>query len=484
MKPHLRTSIFLLVFTLCTLPLSNGRWLNPLAGFLGPLALLLFIRSMPKNRGLVMGYFLFVISAAIGWYSVDKVVSGPLIIIGATLGGITFYIPYFIDFIARKKDDVRFISTFYFPITYVAIEAIFSLLVADSGMIAYSQFKNVPLLQFASLFGTAGVTFVIAWTASFASWFLENRNSLKHCRVGVAIFLLFISGVFGFGIYRMKSFRAGRTIKVETVTSLGETPSQVVSEIRINPNSPVAKEKLKRFQDQILQESVQSASSGAKVVLWSEVLGSVFSQNAKTFIDEIKTVATKNSIYLIAALGIDNLSQRLTDNKVLIIDPTGNEILSYRKSHLAPGEPSIPGKKVFQFVHTRYGTFGTAICADFNYSRFIRAAGEKHVDVMFDPAYEWPEVARLQAATVMFRAVENGFNLVKSTSGGISLIADYDGRILAQTSTQAVLTGDVPVLGTHTFYSCAGWLFSFVDLTFFGMLAGLNFKNWWRELVD
>ena len=67
-----------------------------------------------------------------------------------------------------------------------------------------------------------------------------------------------------------------------------------------------------------------------------------------------------------------------------------------------------------------------------------------------------------------FRAVEQGFNLVRHTSQGLSAAFDYQGRQLAAMdhylTAERVLVAQVPIHGTHTIYALFGDWFAWLCL--------------------
>ena len=76
----------------------------------------------------------------------------------------------------------------------------------------------------------------------------------------------------------------------------------------------------------------------------------------------------------------------------------------------------------------------------------------------------------------VFRAIEEGFNLVRHASGGLSMAADAKGRVLASmdhyTSKQRAMVSVVPTRGTRTLYSRAGDLFPIGCLIALAALVG------------
>jgi apolipoprotein N-acyltransferase len=433
--------LLFLFLSLAVLPLSNGRWIHAAAAVIGPVVFTMFMRSLPVKKSLVYGFAVLLVTSLISWFSLAQMVSGPHLYFGVFVYLLTMLLPYAADRVLRAPGEPGFLSTFYLPLAWVSVDAVFSVLVADQGSIAYSQFENLPLLQLASVTGLGGITFIIAWTASVASWVFENQHRLKSIRAGIYIFAIVVGGVLEFGLHRLSTQPpAGDLVPVAAITSNAETKTET---------------------KKILDKSQNAHESGARIILWSEAL-------VKNF-DGVKEFTEKTGVFIFAAAALTSENSDLADNKVVLFAPGGEEILSYRKSHLAPGEKSIEGDRKIKYVDTLLGRFGVAICADMSYSHFIRGAGKEGVDILFEPAAEWPEVARLQTAVAVTRAVENGFNLVKATSQGFSLVSDFTGRILAQTEkpSEETLIASVPNRGTGTVYATGGWLFSFLNLVVF-----------------
>lgn len=445
------STLVFLITAMATLPFSNGRWMSAAAAFIGPAMLTLFIRRFDQKKGLLYGYLILTITSLVSWFTVNNVVSGPQIYFGVLFWLIAILIPYAADRFFRPVGDSAFLKTLFLPMAWVSVDMLFSLLLADSGSIAYSQFENLPLLQLASITGMAGITFMIAWTASTVSWLFENRTRLKSVRAGIYLFLFVAGGILEFGMHRLSTQppEGGELIPVAAITSNAiEKPSTEL----------------------LLKKSLNAHETGARLILWSEALAANF--------DGLKEFTEKNNVYVFAAAGIQS-EAGLLDNKVVLFDPGGEEALTYRKHNLAPGERSIPGEKTFRYLDTLSGRFGVAICADLNYSHFMRAAGKNGIDILFEPAAEWPEVARIQTAVALMRAVENGFNLVKATKSGHSVVTDFTGRILAQTEKpeEETLIASVPNRGSGTIYSVGGWLFGYLVLTAFLIVLALKLKD-------
>ena len=89
----------------------------------------------------------------------------------------------------------------------------------------------------------------------------------------------------------------------------------------------------------------------------------------------------------------------------------------------------------------------------------------------------------------MFRAIENGCSMLRTTLEGLTMGADYQGRVLSwmdfyNTLNNRIIITELPVRGVRTIYSQAGdWFawFCVIMLIFFIISAILNIT---RKNID
>ncbi len=89
------------------------------------------------------------------------------------------------------------------------------------------------------------------------------------------------------------------------------------------------------------------------------------------------------------------------------------------------------------------------------------------------PSNDWREIDPWHTQMATFRAMEQGFSLVRHTSRGLSAAVDYQGRVLAAMdhfqATDRVMISQVPIQGMRTIYWQVGDLFAWLCLL--GILA-------------
>jgi apolipoprotein N-acyltransferase len=103
---------------------------------------------------------------------------------------------------------------------------------------------------------------------------------------------------------------------------------------------------------------------------------------------------------------------------------------------------------------------------------------------MLLPSNDWQASDPWHSRNATFRAIENGYSLVRQATGTLAITVDYQGHVLAATdyftTDQQTMIAYVPVKGTWTIYSVVGDLFSWLCIAGLLLLAGMVA---WRALM-
>jgi apolipoprotein N-acyltransferase len=143
----------------------------------------------------------------------------------------------------------------------------------------------------------------------------------------------------------------------------------------------------------------------------------------------------------------------------------------YDKAHPVPFglEPIPPGNGIVPVVETPYGGLSTVICYDADYQSLMRVG----TDLMLVPSNDELGMDPMHAQMATFRAIENGYSLVRPTSNGLALAVDYEGRVVGAsdffTTDQQVVVATLPMHGVYTIYTTIGDLFAWLSMG--GLLA-------------
>lgn len=190
------------------------------------------------------------------------------------------------------------------------------------------------------------------------------------------------------------------------------------------------------------------------------------------FIRRAQAFAQQHQIYFFPSILTMKYDETECENKVLAITPQGEIAYTYYKARPSPGEtlPETEGK--LYTVDTPYGRISNAICYDMYFPDLIRQAGQQKVDILLVPADEpMPELDPFDTESAMFRGIENGVSVLRSTLEGLTMGVDYQGNVLSRmsfwTTTQNRTTiTHMPTQGVRTLYTIAGDWFAYAAILF------------------
>jgi apolipoprotein N-acyltransferase len=97
------------------------------------------------------------------------------------------------------------------------------------------------------------------------------------------------------------------------------------------------------------------------------------------------------------------------------------------------------------------------------------------VDILLSPASDWAGIDPRHTQMAQFRAIEQGFNLLRQANLGLSAAYDYQGRTLATMddghSEDLTLVAEIPTRGVHTVYARLGDWFAWACAVAVGVLV-------------
>ncbi len=482
--------LWLALGTMLSLFAANGRWDLSLAAWLAPLFFLRFTRSSKPLIG-----FAFVWLASLGslfffFYQSEMPLQSPLLIAGSLVINTVLVLPYLIDRLVSPRLGLisGLLAILIFPLSRVTFEFLNTLLISPFGSIfslAYTQYGNLPLLQIMSITGIYGVSFLIAWFASVANWTWEQGFAWPRIRRITLLYSGLLALVLLGGSIRLTFFPAsaqlvrvaGMSIARSTLQNVSQTLSNFRRQKEIgNGDRGAVRSIFTSISEELLARSQQEARAGAKIIVWPEAGVFTLEEDEANLIERGKTLAHQENIYL--EMGFVVLRQMTAyQDRAVLIDPAGRVIWTYDKAHPVPGlESFVPGEGNVPVVDTPYGRLANVICFDADFPDLMRQAGGKGVDIMLVPSNDWRGIDPWHTHNATFRAIENGFSLVRQASRGQAMTVDYQGHVLAATdyftTDQQTMIAYVPVKGVGTIYARAGDLFAWLCLTGLLLLAG------------
>ncbi|MBI9096204.1 MAG: hypothetical protein JEY71_15155 [Sphaerochaeta sp.] len=392
------------------------------------------------------------------------------------------------------------LSTLVLPLSYVVVEFLITCVnpLGNTGMLAYSQYQVLPLMQLSSITGTFGITFLIVWFGSFANWTYDTRANFEAIKKPVAIYALIMVSVFTFGGLRLIfSVQDQGTVRIAGVHvfDLRGAEGQAIWNA-VDNDFAMFREMSKDIQKRLFQATQREAQSGAKIVVWSEISPPIARQDLSQFLEKAQEQAKEQGIYLGISPYIVNPNSR-DENKLYILSPEGRIVLEHYKFGGNLIEGTVKGNGVLQTVDTPYGRISGVICWDQDFPSVMRQAGQSGVDILLAPTADWKEIDPLHSMVGMTRAIENGYSLFRQDVNGLSLAVNPLGETLAQMDhynskgNDWTMVAQVPTKGVPTLYPILGDLFVWICIVALIMIIikykfGLSKKmvlphTWWSS---
>ncbi len=456
------------------LPFAHIQTVWPIAAWLSPVFLMRFGRTQRLAVGLPLLALAECVGAAIGMRNdFTTIPVGPLLAGVILTYGLLFSLPFALDRLlaARLPGALR---TLVYPLAAVAVD--YALLFTPFytyGSPAYTQYGDLPLMQLVSLTGMWGLTFLVSWLAPAVNEVWEKGPSWPILRYSLLPFALVLPGVVLYGSARLAFTPAAPVVRVAGLTpDRGLWSYLPVNEIARSSAAGRAalRPKMMNIVNDLLVRTRQEAQAGAKIVAWSETAAFILKEDEPAVLEQARGLAREQGIYLQIGLMVIRQTDQFPfgENRAIMIDPGGNVVWDYHKAFPVPvgdGMEIAAGPAVVPVTDTPYGRLAGVICYDMDPVPYMRQAGLAGVGLVLAPADDWPAIENDHAHISVYRAVENGFSLLRPTSKGISVAVDPLGRELASgeyyTTDRLAIVAAVPVQAVPTLYSRIGDVFAY-----------------------
>jgi apolipoprotein N-acyltransferase len=206
-------------------------------------------------------------------------------------------------------------------------------------------------------------------------------------------------------------------------------------------------------------------------------------------LEQARAVARDEHVYLQLALQPVLRSQQVpfAENRAVLIGPAGDVVWDYRKAFPIPFAETLEyggGPATVPFTDTPYGRLAGVICFDTDYVPYLRQVGLAQAGLLLEPANDWLAIENDHTHIAVYRAVENGFAMMRPDAKGLSLAVDALGRELARgeyySTDELDTVAMMPVQALPTLYSRIGDVFAYasvlglVGLTVLAFAPGLR----------
>lgn len=444
---------------------ANGVTAHIAAAWIAPLLLLRFV--MASRPG--VGYGLVVLAVTIASYvTLRGVIPVPRaeFLTTCAISGVLGALPYLGHrMLAPRLGAI--IGSLVFPSASVAL--LYVLSVSGSpfgtwGVDGYVQADFSALTQFASVTGIWGVTFLVFWFASAMHALIPPR--LPGSGPAVAAFATGFVAVIGFGMIRIATAPVpSADIDVAALTTPEGLPDKFFEGCASRADRTCREAGARKRWNAFFAHASAAAQQGARLLVWPEAAAQYDAALEQEFIERARDFVRKHHVYLVAgAASVPADPDVSMDNKALVFTPSGELAFEYHKAIPVPGEPIEAGDGVIRTLDTPFGRIGVIICFDADFPMYVLQAKRRAVDVLAIPANDWQAITPLHGQMTRFRAIENGFSVVRATSNGLSLVADSTGTVLKEVDSFKSPGGSaivqLPVRSRTTLYSMAGDVFA------------------------
>lgn len=316
-----------------------------------------------------------------------------------------------------------------YPVLWVAVDTLLATWFPEGnfGSLAYSQADVLPFMQTASLFGVAGVLFLLCLLPSAAAvlWHVGWRD--RSCQAMLAVAIITASAAVAFGTLRLRQADTGSPVSVGLAA--------VDDAIGLEARAPYI-----RGIQAAYDEHVRAlARAGARVVVLPEKIAVVKDEDAGAWASWLAAAAAREHVWLLG--GVARSTATGIVNEAWLYDADGRPDATYQKQILAPPERATYVAGQTCVVRDVDGVrTGIAICKDLHFATMGRAYGQLDAGLMLVPAWDFGRDSWMAARMTAVRGIENGYAVARSAREGRLTLTDAYGRILDETAS-AVLPG-------------------------------------------
>lgn len=440
-------------------PIWELAWLAPVP--------LLWLAPRMGARGSVAAAFLAMTLARLDLWSYYRLLHIPLVICIAALvlpaAVFALAVGLYRSFLLRGRPALAVLA---YPAVIVGYEYLFSLWQGTFGNTAYTQLRNLPVLQLAACTGIWGISFVVALVPAMSVAVLLLHGQTRR-KMAAALACLAIA-VLAFGVLRLTTTPAApSTVRV----GLAENHSGA----NLMPHDPGP---IMNLMQGYADQARSLAAQGAQIVVLPEMSART-DDRIQPQIDALFEQSARADGVLID-LGVLHETEGRVWNEARLYSPSGTLQAVYRKHHLVPVAEggTTPGTAI-SVLPQSVGVIGLQICRDMDYPELSRRYAAQDVGLMLVPAWEFGPDYLWHGHMALMRAVEDGFTLVRPAKQGYLTASDDRGRVLAEKLDAdqngfTTMLVSVPIRHDSTLYQRWGDWFAWFDLALLAALLALR----------
>ncbi len=439
---------WLLLAGILTMTASHFSFNIDMVGWIAMVPFLIYLNITKGWKSRV----LFGLTLVVAWsVIVSKIITHPVPYFVIPLYAIPIALFHLPGYLLYAKFKSHKWSVLIFPATMVISEWIqYTYTPFGSwGVAAYTQSNSISLLQSLSLFGLAGLSFIIYWVNASVAKVLVNRKEKLDLIIPLTIIAIML--VFGSIRYDLSKSKGIETISMAAVGTDSEISGLPLPSMESNEEVIQA----------IFKRTVIAAESGAELVVWNEAAFFLEPSNEKQWLDSIGVLAKKNRISIVAGYVVPiSESPFRYENKFQFFNPDGTIEFEYFKHQPVPGEPAVKGTGPQRTRRVAGSNIGGAICYDYDFPYLAKGNKDAGADIVAIPSSDWRGIDPLHSKMAAFRAIEQGHSILRSTRFGLSAAITPYGEMTSKMSSfdhnNKIMMAHMPAKSIRTVYSYIG----------------------------
>jgi apolipoprotein N-acyltransferase len=358
--------------------------------------------------------------------------------------------------------------------------------------LGYSQFRLLPIIQIADLFGVYGVSALVFFTNGIIAfaWLALTRHTWQQRPVTP---LLGRTSLLLLAFVVALTWSYGRLRLMAVSKAVTDSPHAKIAVVQGNIDQ--ARKWDPAYQqatiDKYQKLSAKIVAAGADLVIWPETATPFYLFRDRELTQQILAgIRRTQTDYLIGSPAYTHQKGALQlHNSTYLIDRNARMRGRYEKVHLVPFGEYVPFKRWLPFLGklvAEVGDFkpgrrgstlkwrnqklGPLICYEIIFPHLARAMAASGANLLVsqtnDAWFGRTSAAYQHFSMAVFRAVENRRSLVRAANTGISGYIEPTGKIREQTHLfeDAAITQSVALMDIPTVYTRIGDLFAQICL--------------------
>jgi apolipoprotein N-acyltransferase len=449
---YLAIGVITMAFTHMTFSIEIAAWVSSVP----------FLIYLSQTKGW-KSRLIFSLTLLVAWsLVVTKIATDPIPLVLVFLYSIPITIFHLPGYLIWSKFRNQRFSWLLFPVLMIIMEWIqyaFTPL-GSWAAAAYTMHDNVSLVQTVSLFGLAGLSFMVYWVnISIANILITKKFSKSSFHIPALTLLVLI--VFGSVRYDLSKANGVETVTVAAVGTDSEVSGLPLPSEEVNQH----------VKTRLFDRTRTAAKGGAEIITWNEGATFVMPEDEAEWISSLQELAAELKITLVAAYVVPiSIEPFKYENKYHYINSDGDILQTYLKHVPVPGEPAVKGVSPLQVQNHGESKVGGAICYDYDFPYLAQGYQGLDADIVLVPSSDWRGIDPVHTEMAAFRAVEQGHSILRSTRFGLSAaITPYSEMTAQMTSfntNDKIMYAHLPAKGVTTLYSIIHDTFVYLCISF------------------